>query len=565
MKPAVSDSATGTTFSSPKNLAYKLLFISEKMIREKTICGGKIASTNMDCFCAKGLGCDSASHKNKHKAFASDTFFIFGKSSGGKAAERVLYPDQFSYKVYDTRTDSPFINPIKDEFDKIMRKCSSLEEAGEVFNKFVETIVNNKQMEGPWKEAIKKQDMEDEKLGISLGDLDLEDTKPSTVSFKPLVINTANTEGIKMGQDSMEGVEQDNIMLVVQQLMEQVNKLDSLVIQQLNEIEKGSEAVRKLQREVYDLSKDLELERKYSVSREWVKEQIEDNHKNNVEGNINHLLGRVGRMEMNDVDLLEEQVEKLEQSNTIRSGGFGEYPAGNVDNRPTEDYDNIKQSVNNLEFEVQLLSSRSGSEPIEFGGILLQSYADTLIFVEDHMPVSSFSCFFDFIALLDSLRDTRIDEKGFVEAEYNAQKTKLTVAEVAISASFLHLAPLCFCNSKSEDGNFGSIGRSLPLVKNRENWVSQGGAEGMKRMLDMEVINKVNGIQKEIFMTLQSSKGAQLAQSFLTESHACYMEFSNWTESFYHELIAMAHIDPKEAWMLILSCWLALKIFVRSG
>ena len=254
------------------------------------------------------------------------------------------------------------------------------------------------------------------------------------------------------------------------------------------------------------------------------------------------------------IDRMEDWIDDQRANGRVGANQFG--PLGNQ-NQDDQKLNELQSDVAKIEFELALLSSRSGADPLTFGDIELPSYADTLLFVTDDMPVASFGCFFDFIALMDSLRDTRIDEKGFVEAEYNAQKTKLTVAEVAISASFLHLSPLCFCNSKTDEGNFGSISRSLPLVKNRESWVSQGGAEGMKRMLDMEIINKVQGIQKEIFMTLGSSRGASLAQRYLTESHACYMEFGNWTESFYHELIAMSHIDPKEAWTLILQCWLA--------
>ena len=65
---------------------------------------------------------------------------------------------------------------------------------------------------------------------------------------------------------------------------------------------------------------------------------------------------------------------------------------------------------------------------------------------------------------------------------------------------FLHLSPLSLFYAKNKDGNYGSISRSLPLVKTREFWVSQGGDEGMKRNLDMEFTNNVNVIHREIYI-----------------------------------------------------------------
>ena len=239
------------------------------------------------------------------------------------------------------------------------------------------------------------------------------------------------------------------------------------------------------------------------------------------------------------------------------SAGDSLFPIGPVTSPLLPDV--VRKDLATLEFKIALLESRVGAQTLKFGNITLKSLVDCELFVNDHIPSFSYGCFFDLVALLDSLRDTTTTEKSFLESEYNAQKTKfVSVDEASTSASFLHVAPLVFCgSSSSSDSKYGSIERSLPHVKSREHWVSLGGMEGMKRQLEEEILSKVGAILEEIPMTLGDSRGADLAKSYLISSQTCFNKFVNWTESFYQELLGNSQVTEKEAWSLILHCWMA--------
>ena len=219
----------------------------------------------------------------------------------------------------------------------------------------------------------------------------------------------------------------------------------------------------------------------------------------------------------------------------------------------------VRADMASIEFKIALLESRVGAQTLRFGNITLKSLVDAELFVNDHIPSCSYGCFVDFVSLLDSLRDTTTTEKSYLESEYNAQKTKfVSVDEASTSASFLHVAPLVFCgNNSASDSKYGSIERSLPQVKSRDHWVSLGGMEGMKRQLEEEVLSKVGSILEEIPMTLGDSKGALLAKAYLFASQNCFNKFVTWTESFYQELLGTSQVAEKEAWSLILHCWMA--------
>ena len=260
---------------------------------------------------------------------------------------------------------------------------------------------------------------------------------------------------------------------------------------------------------------------------------------------------------------IEDKLDNLELkvialSSGAAATGTASFPAGVAISNPLIP-DVIRGDISSIEFKLELLESRVGAETLRFGNITLKSLIDVELFVNDHVPSCSYGCFFDMVALLDSLRDTTTTEKSFLESEYNAQKTKfVSVDEASTSASFLHVAPLVFCgNSTSSDSKYGSIERSLPHVKSREHWVSLGGMEGMKRQLEEEVLSKVGSILEEIPMTLGDSKGADLAKTYLLSSQTCFNKFVNWTETFYQELLGNSQVTEKEAWVLILHCWMA--------
>jgi hypothetical protein len=229
----------------------------------------------------------------------------------------------------------------------------------------------------------------------------------------------------------------------------------------------------------------------------------------------------------------------------------------------------LSDKVAEIKYQVTLMESRIGQEFLRFGNITLRSHADTCLFVNDHIPNNSFGCFFDLVALMNSPRDSQTDEKTFLDASYNAQRTKfLSMSEVSTSTSFLHVTPLVFCAShKQLHDSFvvhGSVDKLLPLVKNRASWSSKGGLFGMKRELERNISSKVDAINVEITATLGNGKAADLAKEYLRCSHGCFNDFVNWTENFFHELQAMACVSEEEAWSLILDCWMTFFIDLRK-
>ena len=228
-------------------------------------------------------------------------------------------------------------------------------------------------------------------------------------------------------------------------------------------------------------------------------------------------------------------------------------------NNGSEAVSELQEEFAKMEFEITLMKSRMGERSMHFGSIELPSQADTLLFVVDHMPVASYGCFFDFVALLDSLRDTQTTAAEYATQEHAAQKSKfLSTSEVSTSASFVHIAPLCFAGTKAEScGNYGTVEKSLPRVKDRLMWQDESGRFGLAKKLDREIQAKVNALEREIDANLGDSKGADLARKYLRASLKCWEKLLVWTEKFYQEMASVDQIDPSEAWILVLSCWMA--------
>ena len=177
--------------------------------------------------------------------------------------------------------------------------------------------------------------------------------------------------------------------------------------------------------------------------------------------------------------LLEARLDQLELEH-------GENQQGN---QGYGNHSGLGSTVAGLEYEITLMKSRLGERTLIFVNIELGSLADTILFVNDHLPVVSYGCFFDIVALLDSLRDTQTTTANYAAEEHAAQKSKfLSTSEVSTSASFLHITPLCFAGSKADStGNHRTIGKSLPCVKHREMWQDDSGVLGLARQLDKEV------------------------------------------------------------------------------
>jgi hypothetical protein len=226
----------------------------------------------------------------------------------------------------------------------------------------------------------------------------------------------------------------------------------------------------------------------------------------------------------------------------------------------------LQKDVDKINYQLDVLDRRSQSEYLDFDDIQLASLKDTFLWVNDNVETTSYSCFYDFISLLDSIGNVTVEDSDFVRAEHDAMKSKfMSSAEVSISASFKHVAPMAFSRKEQEDiGALGSIERSLPRVKKREYWVSMGGRHGLKKSLSKDVEGQVKSIKTLIKNTLGSSQGAVLAYLFLEKTLECWRTFMSWTEDFYQELIGTLVVEPKEAWGLILQCWMGFFEDIRD-
>jgi hypothetical protein len=225
----------------------------------------------------------------------------------------------------------------------------------------------------------------------------------------------------------------------------------------------------------------------------------------------------------------------------------------------------LRKEMDTLHYEMDVLDRRSQSDFLDFDDIHLPSLRDTFLWVNDHVESSSYCCFYDFISLLDSIGNATVEDSAFVRSEHDAMKAKfINTAEVSISASFRHVAPMAFSRKEQDDvGALGSIEQALPRVKKRDYWVSMGGRHGLKRSLSKDVEGQVSSIRKLIKGTLVA-EGAILANMFLDKTLECWRTFMSWTEDFYQELIGTSAVEPKEAWNLILQCWMGFFEDIRD-
>jgi hypothetical protein len=269
-------------------------------------------------------------------------------------------------------------------------------------------------------------------------------------------------------------------------------------------------------------------------------------------------LAHLDRQFNNNVSLLREvpSLKSKIESLSVHNSGIGD----------AADLVVLQKDVDRINYQLDVLDRRSQSEYLDFDDIQLASLKDTFLWVNDNVETTSYSCFYDFISLLDSIGNVTVEDSDFVRAEHDAMKSKfMSSAEVSISASFKHVAPMAFSRKEQEDiGALGSIERSLPRVKKREYWVSMGGRHGLKKSLSKDVEGQVKSIKTLIKNTLGNSQGAVLAYLFLEKTLECWRTFMSWTEDFYQELIGTSAVEPKEAWSLILQCWMGFFEDIRD-
>jgi len=84
----------------------------------------------------------------------------------------------------------------------------------------------------------------------------------------------------------------------------------------------------------------------------------------------------------------------------------------------------LKEALGKQEDEIYLLKNWLGSDCVKFGSVNLRSLADTFIFVNTKMTEvnTSFGCFFDLVALMDSVMDSGTGMSEFLKKSADSRK-----------------------------------------------------------------------------------------------------------------------------------------------
>ena len=640
------------TIVTPKNLHYRLLFVSKKMLDTNQICGGIInSSVFAECACAKTVKeCSTASHKMQKSQFVfPNVVYIAGSTSKNKLGNpKLLNPDQHAYPITEEEDIASALACI-DTVNAKLENESSYELAEMEFQHFKETHVVNMK-DRIFKEAHERSDKKVRKLKeqpiFEFGQDSLKQEyesirkgfgnsgdKGGRVKHEALfgekdfeVKHENNDDSLSLGSslgsqllsdvdDEIEdmaytfgknlsqnpGQNAANLYTHVLLLTKTVKKLDMQVKHQqklfttMNESKVATEQnmillqqeMRLLKREFKDTRRHIRKSSQSStmsgagnpeltlttvtkmIEREtqMYTEQLKENLVSEFE---TLLLKEGGRIQSEQQKVLQGLPTLLHQQSLesrisvlegiLNSLGTGSSVFGVQQSSPASiAVEEVNNKLASIDFELTLMKSRLGERNLQFGSIDLPSEADTLLFVCDHLPIPSYGCFFDFVALLDSLRDTQTTISEYASQEHAAQKSKfLSTAEVSTSASFVHIAPLCFAGTKPEStGNYGTVEKGLPRIKDRAMWQDESGRFGLAKKLDREIQAKVTALEKEIDANLGNSKGAELARKYLFASQKCWEKLFVWTEKIYQEMASVDKIEPAEAWNLVLHCWMA--------
>lgn len=97
-----------------------------------------------------------------------------------------------------------------------------------------------------------------------------------------------------------------------------------------------------------------------------------------------------------------------------------------------------------------------------------------------------------------------------------------------------------------------TVYRLSSAVKKRDCWTSIGGTQGIKRVLERKIqMTNLSAID----MYFKNGKAGADVKEFLEQSKRCFQEFTNWSESFFLEIVALPEVTEAEAWTLVLECW----------
>jgi len=215
-----------------------------------------------------------------------------------------------------------------------------------------------------------------------------------------------------------------------------------------------------------------------------------------------------------------------------------------------QEMEDLGAKVKSVEGQIYLIKNRLGADLVKFGNVDLKSLADTYVRVQTTMPgdTMTFGCFYDMVALLDSLMDTDTDLDVYLKTGADSSKALYhTTAESRTSSSFNRAAPAIFSSKVTGVGiHGGTVDRLFGAVKERTLWTLNGESQGMKANLNRELGVQFSNVSQSIVHRLGHGAAAQVAQEFLTQSRKCFQEFVNWSESFYLEIMDLSSVKPAD-------------------
>jgi len=219
----------------------------------------------------------------------------------------------------------------------------------------------------------------------------------------------------------------------------------------------------------------------------------------------------------------------------------------------------LEGKVRAIEGQIYLIKNRLGADLVKFGNVDLKLLADTYVFVKTMMPCDkmTFGCFYDMVAMLDSIMDGDAELLVFVKMAADA------------STQLSHVPALLLISQRQP-----SFLRRVGVTYMAERWIaclaqSRSGPCGlvtvvMKAQLNRELSSLFVHMSESIVRQLGHGNAANIAQEYLAQSRKCYQEFINWSESFYLEIMDLSSFKPDEAWRLVLECWGAFFEVLRA-
>jgi len=211
----------------------------------------------------------------------------------------------------------------------------------------------------------------------------------------------------------------------------------------------------------------------------------------------------------------------------------------------------LEGKVRAVEGQIYLIKNRLGADLVKFGNVDLESLVDTYVFVKTKMPGDqmTFGCFYDMVAMLDSLMDSDAELSVSVKTGADDSKSMYkNAAESRTSSSFNQAAPAIFSRKGESDIHGGTVDRLFSTVKEHALWTRNGGSQGMKAQLNRELGVTLAHVSKSIVRQPGYGDAVNVAQEYLAQSRKCYQEFVNWSESFYLEIMDLSSVKPDEAW-----------------